>query len=487
MKTIINGIQSWTKKEIKEEVDKIPVVHSNWNEKNTNSFSHIKNRPFYDDSDRIIVYEAKNITWNTRSISNDYVRAVTEYYYKTPYIDLIPNKEYGILIDGKEYIGVAEDYLADGIWIYMRTDTGSVFEIINYGHIGYNDYGNTGRPDVNFIIFEKTSKTKSINVKFLPQDLLKSMEEIARTLNKKMAYTNPVGTGSLSIGRKNNTTIGTNSVAVGSETTASGYYSYAEGCNTQATTDTSATTTATTSTNTGYAAHAEGYGTVASGAVSHAEGNGTKSSGSYSHSEGCGTVASGHYSHAEGYNTTASGIASHAEGEGTIATDNHSHVEGKYNQRRRYYLKLTDAEEISLSPMTYYQYSYEYTFNANTGIFSLVNSKKDSPNGFNKFPCYVSVGNAWYKIIDDCGDATVSSFTAMKIDISYIEYAHIVGNGTSDTDRSNAHTLDWNGNAWYAGTVEGTAMIVTSSTEGSTKRFKITVDDSGIITATEVT
>ena len=66
-------------------------------------------------------------------------------------------------------------------------------------------------------------------------------------------------------------------------------------------------------------------------------------------------------------------------------------------------------------------------------------------------------------------------------------YAHIVGNGTSDSDRSNAHTLDWSGNAWYAGTVEGIAMIVKSSTKGSTKRFKITVDDSGTISATEIT
>lgn len=32
-------------------------------------------------------------------------------------------------------------------------------------------------------------------------------------------------------------------------------------------------------------------------------------------------------------------------------------------------------------------------------------------------------------------------------------YAHIVGNGTSNTARSNAHTLDWKGNAEYAGDV----------------------------------
>ena len=32
-------------------------------------------------------------------------------------------------------------------------------------------------------------------------------------------------------------------------------------------------------------------------------------------------------------------------------------------------------------------------------------------------------------------------------------HAFIVGNGTSNDDRSNAHTLDWNGNAWFKGKV----------------------------------
>ena len=42
-----------------------------------------------------------------------------------------------------------------------------------------------------------------------------------------------------------------------------------------------------------------------------------------------------------------------------------------------------------------------------------------------------------------------------KYNLSYVsnDYAHIVGNGTSDTNRSNAHTLDWDGNAWFAGDV----------------------------------
>ena len=36
---------------------------------------------------------------------------------------------------------------------------------------------------------------------------------------------------------------------------------------------------------------------------------------------------------------------------------------------------------------------------------------------------------------------------------NYGKFAHIVGNGENDTTRSNAHTLDWDGNAWYKGDV----------------------------------
>lgn len=60
-----------------------------------------------------------------------------------------------------------------------------------------------------------------------------------------------------------------------------------------------------------------------------------------------------------------------------------------------------------------------------------------------------------------------------------------MGNG-DPLNRSNAHTVDWDGNAWFAGSVESTACIIKSSTEGSTKRFKITVDDTGALSATEI-
>lgn len=57
-------------------------------------------------------------------------------------------------------------------------------------------------------------------------------------------------------------------------------------------------------------------------------------------------------------------------------------------------------------------------------------------------------------------------------------YAHIVGNGTN-VKRSNAHTLDWSGNAWYAGNVyvgganqaAGNKLATESYVDGATNGF----------------
>lgn len=53
-----------------------------------------------------------------------------------------------------------------------------------------------------------------------------------------------------------------------------------------------------------------------------------------------------------------------------------------------------------------------------------------------------------------------------NIEDSSNTYAHIVGNGTTPSQRSNAHTLDWSGNAWYAGKVSiGTTSNVPIPTD----------------------
>lgn len=67
------------------------------------------------------------------------------------------------------------------------------------------------------------------------------------------------------------------------------------------------------------------------GEQSVALGVNVEASGVNSHAEGSNTKASGSCSHAEGRITTASGYASHAEGSNTEAKGNTQHVQGKYN------------------------------------------------------------------------------------------------------------------------------------------------------------
>ena len=151
-------------------------------------------------------------------------------------------------------------------------------------------------------------------------------------------------------------------------------------------------------------AWAEGQDTIASGLVSHAEGNGTTALGDYSHAEGNQTEASGQGSHAEGTNTTASSYDSHAEGNGTTASGYWSHAEGRF----------TTASG---------EYSHAEGYNTTARTNQHVQGK--------------------YNIAD-----TTS--------------AHIIGNGNSGKE-SNAHTIDWSGNAWFAGDV------YTGSTSGTNK------------------
>jgi hypothetical protein len=45
----------------------------------------------------------------------------------------------------------------------------------------------------------------------------------------------------------------------------------------------------------------------------------------------------------------------------------------------------------------------------------------------------------------------------------------MVGNGRNANNRSNAHTLDWQGNAWYSGDVYVGSTSGTNRDEGSKK------------------
>lgn len=175
-------------------------------------------------------------------------------------------------------------------------------------------------------------------------------------------------------------------------------------------------------------------GERASGEGSHAEGNGTATA-AYAHAEGGsistrGGTASGRGSHAEGQMTTAAGYASHAEGENTTATGNYSHAEGTN----------TDAVGNGSHAEGVYTEAYD------TGAHS--------EGGYTIARGYAQHVQGKFNVEDTAGT-----------------YAHIVGNGKSTTARSNAHTLDWDGNAWYAGTVLVGGTSQADAAEVATKAY----------------
>lgn len=180
--------------------------------------------------------------------------------------------------------------------------------------------------------------------------------------DNSMSAVDPAGSGSFGLNRNPSSEVGEWSVSVGESSIASGESSYAEGCRTESAgwashsegRDTYAGGESrevkildVTMHTKGDFAHAEGYGTVASGACAHAEGSGTLSDGLGSHSEGYQTQATGDYSHSEGYETEASGkyssaggyqtratgLIAHAIGAGLLAK-NYQTVFGKYNEEK---------------------------------------------------------------------------------------------------------------------------------------------------------
>ncbi len=187
---------------------------------------------------------------------------------------------------------------------------------------------------------------------------------------------------------------------------------------------------------------------TANGNCSHAEGDYTIASGDNSHAEGQIATASGYASHAEGERTTASGYNSHAEGFRTTASGSSSHAEGEGT--------------IASGDNSHAEGEYTVGSGANSHVQGKWNLKDTES-----------------------------------------KYAHIVGNGESSFARSNAHTLDWDGNAWYSGDVyvgstsgvnrdEGSRKLVANGdneiilTSPSGTRYRLTVADDGTLTTAAV-
>lgn len=164
---------------------------------------------------------------------------------------------------------------------------------------------------------------------------------------------------------------------------------------------------------------AAGYETVASGASSFAEGNGTIASGRASHAEGAkvtvnsvlySTTAEGDYSHAEGLGTLAIGEAAHSEGELATSSGRCSHAEGR---------------ETTAS-----------------GFASHAEGNKTSATGDGSHA--QNIGTI----------ASGHSQTVIgRYNVDDQAAALVIGNGITDSSRSNALTVSWMGDVNAAGSV----------------------------------
>lgn len=167
--------------------------------------------------------------------------------------------------------------------------------------------------------------------------------------------------------------------------------------------------------------------------------------GNYSVIEGDNTIASGQYSHAEGGNTVAGGYYSHAEGEGTrIEFTGNDILAGAHAEGYQTSIQSSDNSYAQGAHVEGYQCSVI------------------SHGGGNHAEGYITKVNGYYGCHAE-GEGTIARGFSQHVAGRYnIEdtgggyqgiYAEIIGNGTNDSNRSNARTLTKAGNEWIAGTL----------------------------------
>ena len=220
-------------------------------------------------------------------------------------------------------------------------------------------------------------------------------------------------------------------------------------------------------TNTGAEIFNDYENNIASGEYSHVEGTfyderqKNTASGKASHAEGGSTIASGDYAHAEGRaeidDTTkeiipveASGKASHAEGGGTKAKRHYSHSEGNQTQAIAAYshaegwYSVAGEEDNTLLGLGHSSHAEGY---CTKSLGSASHAEGDCTEAW----CTGSHAEGW-KTIANCKYQHVQGRYNVKDENN--EYAHIIGGGWDSDNRTNIHTVDWFGNAWYQGTVK---------------------------------
>lgn len=445
MKTILSALKAWVNKRIKNNTP-------DWDQSDPNTDGYIKNKPFY--TARV----KQELVNKTVTLDED-----NSYITISNYLQFENNQKYDVTFNGVKYECTA--WAADGS---VCIGNGNIYGVAGKGEDvpfccdSYSDgscYLNVETSGTyEIIIFGAREKVVKIDAKYLP------------SLNIE----NGLGIGS--VATTYSRTSAPYAFAEGKYASAEGESSHAEGQNTRAV---------------GNISHAEGYMTYAGGYASHAEGEGTRASGTRSHAEGYNSKAIGNFSHAEGSVTYAADSA-HAEGSSTIAANSDSHAEGAYTNAMGFTAHaegygFTSNARISgaAGGKTYFLSSaltldkcktcigavVYYSNNTSTSFATIIGCNEDytvievdrtlsEEQAFDN--TYVTIrhdGIAAGDYSHNEGFRTIATAEAQhvqgKLNVRDAEnkYAHIVGNGAEYGSRSNAHALDWNGNAYYAGDV----------------------------------
>ena len=272
----------------------------------------------------------------------------------------------------------------------------------------------------------------------------------------------------------------------------------------------------------GNASHTEGVNTLATGKGGHAEGRETKATGDYSHSQGLrteskgaqscasgnGSRALGNQSTALGLNTTALGLNSYAEGGSNIiapdsvltATNdniitthknspfslskgNNSHSEGNSTMALGIAGHSEGRYSVSVGDISHAEGDKTYAYGVGShgeGGSTEARGNYSHTQGLGTVAtCKIQDVIGKYNLLDD-----------NSINNGYGNYAHIIGGGSSNTDRKNIHTIDWAGNAWFSGTVKiggtdySSGSEIALKTDISNLDSKISINTSNISSLT---
>lgn len=427
----------------------------NWEQNDETALDYIQNRPFYSPGtftkiDLLVNEPGYGIMENT--------------YYLLTFPEIIGGEIYNIVFNQQEFTCMAK--LNDN----------------NYLYLGHPDPENWEESEYPFCILASSGfallRTKPGTPTSCSVSISKEIEDIVyldkkyvsnfmageKTEGQEVEFNSQTYTcqkGAEIFNSLTNKAIGTNSHAEGYINVALGDYS-----------------------------HVEGTSNMALGSYSHSEGDGTKAEGLGSHAEGSYTIAAETGAHAEGGYSEANGTYSHAEGFGTIAIGAYSHAQGQFNIKENtdkyaiYGVAYLENPKFFENKIVY-KLNEDPIFDAENGIFTVSSEptataiKDLKPGDKVLYDEPLTTFTIYYKFNELVSTETNKNnevyyewnVTGSSIDLntSMATYAHIVGNGSHDQNRSNAHTLDWKGNAWFAGDVYVGSTSGTNRDEGSKK------------------